>query len=130
MTDIPTVTEAEVLQVLVVFVVPVLIDIIRVGTYQIASRFKLYELADLTAGSRFGVFTTIAASAVVALVYGALFGYLDAATLGENTLKLIGISQVVYKLYYEKSGARVKLTQIIDLIGPKSNEVDGPNTVG
>lgn len=120
---------------------PRIIDILRVGTYNIVlrlnERFHNFPIKpnDL-AGSMAGKIFTYIVVLAYALIFTISFGMLQKGDLGEVLITAYSfylISQVIYNnLGYEKSEERKAITRTVDIIGPSSDQVDkdSPSLVG
>lgn len=127
--DIPAVTPEQVFGFAAVVIVPAIVDILRVGIFQIALRLNWQYLAELTTHSKFGVYTTM----IVCLGVGLILSlWLDVAeptwqSIAVNSFAILGVSQGLYKLGYEKSDTRKTVTSVMDKIGVQSVEIDTPD---
>lgn len=124
--DIIPVTEEQVMIFLSVTAVPAIVDIIRVGVFQLAMRLKLQWLADITTHSKFGLITTMVVCGLIGLAIAFWTGVAEPTiqSVSQNGLMILGISQLLYKGAYEKSDIRKMITSVTDKIGPKSDDVD------
>lgn len=122
--EVIPVTADQVLAFVAVTMVPAVVDVLRVGTFQIAMRFEWKWLADLTATSRFGIAITMFTSLVAGLFLSIWLGSVEPTveSIGANSLMILGWANVLYKLGYEKSDTRKTLVTQLDRIGPESDQ--------
>lgn len=129
--DILPVTPDQIIQFVGITLIPIIVDAIRVGVFQLAMRYKWQFVADLTSHPKFGIVVTY----VTCLVFGAgLAIWLGGVAptienLSETSLAILGWATLLYKFFgYEKSEVRKSVTRVADKIGPKSEEIDTQET--
>lgn len=128
--EVTAVSQEEILSFISLTLVPILVDVLRVGTFQILMRLKMYDFANATTGSKFGLLSTLIVSGVFGLFVSIWFGLTDPtfASIAENSFIVLGVSQVIYKGVYEKSDVRKSVVGLLDKIGPTSEQIDTPET--
>lgn len=122
--DVIPVSQEQVLSFISTMLVPAVVDVVRVGAYQIALRLKQQKLSQVIAGSKFGLFTTMFASLLFGVLLYAWFGQGDITLQGitQNSLIILGWSQLVYKGVYEKSELRKSIVSVVDKIGVQDQD--------
>lgn len=127
MIDIPNITIEQVFGFASAVVVPAIVDIIRVGTFQLSLRFNLSWLTDITNSKRFALLVTLFSSLLVSVFIGSWFGLFELTidSLRDNTLVIFGLSQIIYKgIGYESSEVRKTLTRMLDKLNPEHEQID------
>lgn len=124
--EVIPVTPEQVLTFVAVTGVPAIVDVLRVGIFQLAMRFNWKWLSDLTATSRFGIAMTMLVSLVAGLFLAIWLGGVEPTipAIGANALAILGWATAIYKGGYEKSAIRKAIVTVVDKIGGQAEESD------
>jgi hypothetical protein len=124
--EIIPVTSEQVLAFVAVTLVPAIVDILRVGIFQISANIGWDWLTKLAASSKFGIGMTMTISLLAGVILAVWLGGIEPTinSIVNNSLVILGWATAVYKGGYEKSNIRKAIVTVVDKIGIKSENID------